>query len=180
MADITIVPADVGILNPLSAVLHKLPAGSASLKAGDLVRLDTSTGKVVWCDGSDAAGSRVLGILINTPTAANDTVTVVERGQIGLGTALDSETIDADVYLSDVNSEGNMTTTLSEGTSAVKVGRIFPFWHGNTLKKVLDFDASLMRLGIVSQATAEAGTSTIAYLWTPQRIAQAIAALESA
>ncbi len=35
------------------------------------------------------------------------------------------------------------------------------------------------QVGIVSQAAAEAGTSTTAERWTPQRVAQAIAALET-
>jgi hypothetical protein len=45
-------------------------------------------------------------------------------------------------------------------------------------------DAEKSKLGLqpastVSQAAAEAGTSTTAFLWTPQRVAQAIAALAS-
>ena len=40
--------------------------------------------------------------------------------------------------------------------------------------------SQLSDLAVVSQVDAEAGTSTTAELWTPQRVAQAIAALESA
>ena len=35
------------------------------------------------------------------------------------------------------------------------------------------------QVGVVSQAAAEAGTATVAERWTPQRVAQAISALES-
>lgn len=177
MADLTIVAKDVGILNPEKAILHRLPAASASIVAGDLVRLDTSTGKVTHADGSDVAGSRVLGIAIDTPRFANDTITVCERGQVGLGPALDSETLDAPVFLSDSNTTGNMSTTQSEGASATVVGRVFPLWQGDTVKKILDVDCSMHRLSVPTQAQAEAGTATVPFLWTPQRIAQAIAAL---
>lgn len=179
MADLTIVAKDVGILNPEKAILHRLPAASASIVAGDLVRLDTSTGKVTFADGSDVAGSRVLGIAVDTPRFANDVITVCERGQVGLGAALDSETLDAPVYLSDSNTAGHMTTTQSESTSGVIVGRVFPLWQGDTVKKILDVDCSIHRLPIITQAAAEAGTGTVPQLWTAQRIAQAIAALES-
>lgn len=179
MADLTIVAKDVGILNPEKAILHRLPAAIASIVAGDLVRLDTSTGKVTWADGSNAAGSKVLGIAVDSPRFANDVITICERGQVGLGPALDSEPLDAPVYLSDTDSAGHMTTTQGEGTTATVVGRVFPLWQGETVKKILDVDCSINRLGIVAQAAAEAGTSTVPYLWTPERVKQAIAALES-
>lgn len=138
MADITLVKEDIGILNPDKAILHRLPAASASIVAGDVVRLDTSTGKVTWADGSDAAGSKVLGVALETPQFAGDVITVVERGQISLGAAIDAATIDAPVYLSDTNTAGHMTLTVGESTTATIIGRIFPLFMGGTLKRILD------------------------------------------
>ena len=140
MADISITKEDVAILNPQSAILHRLPASAVTILAGDLVRFDTTTGKLVHADGSNAAGAKVLGIALESPQYVGETITVCERGQVSLGTAFDSATLDAPVYLSDTDTAGNMTFTALESTVTKIIGRVFPLFSGGTLKKILDIN----------------------------------------
>lgn len=80
---------------------------------------------------------------------------------------------DAFYYFIDAASSPNGWTLLETGGTGVSD-------HG-ALTGLADDDHTqyLKRTEVVSQAVAEAGTSTTAYAWTPQRVAQAIAALES-
>lgn len=138
MADITIDSTKVGGANLIDSDKFTAPAESADLAPGDMVRLNTTTGKFTKANGSSAAEARVYGMLINGANKVNDGVTAVRRGIVGLGdTALSALAYDADVYLSDT--DGKLAD--AAGTVSKVVGRVIPVFAGSgTAAKVLKIE----------------------------------------
>lgn len=137
MADLSIASTDVAGANLIDSDKLTLPAESADLAAGDMVRINTSTGKFTKANGTTAAEARVYGMLINSASKVNDGVTAVRRGLVGVGAALSALAYDADVYLSDT--DGVLGT--SAGTVSKVVGRVVPVFAGSgTADKVLKLE----------------------------------------
>lgn len=92
-----------------------------SLAVGDMVRLDTSTGKFTGSNASSAGEARMYGILVSKD-GAGAVGTAVRKGVID-GFALAALAYDAPVYLSDTDktiadAAGTVTTAI--------VGRVIP------------------------------------------------------
>lgn len=130
MADLTVSEiAPVKVIEQFTA-----PAGEAITK-GNAVRFDTTTGKVTGANGSSAAEARCSGIALET-VVAGQAVTVIRKGIIDLGDALDALTYDDDVFLS------NTDKTLADaaGTVTLIVGTVVPGLGHTTPDKLLRLD----------------------------------------
>ena len=122
----------------ISAVLiieeFTAPAEEA-LSAGDVVRLNTTTGYITHAKDTGAAEARVAGILLNT-VAANRTGTVLRTGIVDMGDILGDLDYDADVYLSATD---GLLADAGVGTSKI-VGTVFPGFGNTTPDKLLRVD----------------------------------------
>lgn len=134
MADLTIVATDV---SPV-LVWEKLtlPAAEA-IDAGEVVRLDTSSGYATLANASSAAEGRVLGIAINS-AVAGQAVTIVKRGLVDLGDALTAETIDEVLAIS--NTDGKIDDGAGTPTADYNIGRVYPSFGATTADKILLVD----------------------------------------
>ena len=108
------------------------------ITAGQMVRLDTATGKAALSNGTTAAEARCRGIAINGASVAGITITAVKRGVIDVGDALGDLAFDQAVYLD--NTDGAMGT--AAGTVSLVVGRVVPIWGAatGTADKALHID----------------------------------------
>ena len=133
MADLSITATDVSIIQ--AEEKYTLPAAEA-IDAGEVVRLDTTSGKATLGNASSAAEGRVLGIAANS-AVAGQAVTIVKRGILDLGDALTSLTIDSLIQLS--NTDGKMDFG-GAPTAVYNVGRVIPLFGAETADKVLLVD----------------------------------------
>ena len=108
------------------------PAGEA-ITAGQVVRLDTTTGKFMKAAADTEAHARAIGISIQNASASGMTITVVTQGWIDLGDAVTGLAHDALVYLSDT--AGTMADVA--GTTEMHVGRVIPAWGVPTADKIV-------------------------------------------
>lgn len=134
MADLTITAADVKAVD-IFEQLPTLPAAEA-FNAGEAVRIDTSTGKYTPGNGGTAPEARIVGIALRTAVNANDAITVIKKGLLDVGDALDGLAYDADVYLS--NTDGTLAD--AAGTVSVVVGKVYPAFGATTADKLLLVD----------------------------------------
>jgi predicted RecA/RadA family phage recombinase len=132
MGNLSITAADVGLIEALELITA--PAAEA-ITTGQVVRLDTSTGKLTPANGSSSGESRAIGIALSS-AAAGITLTAVKRGIVDLGDAVTALNYDADVYLSDT--DGTLATTT--GSVEKIIGRVVPLWAHTTPDKVLKVD----------------------------------------
>jgi hypothetical protein len=131
MAALTITAADVHIVR----MFEMLPDGPANeaLGAGEAVRVDATTGKYTPGNGTTTTEAAVRGIACNTADYANATITVMKRGILDVGDALDAMSYGAPVYLSDT--DGSLDT--AAGTVSTLVGFVIPGWGATTADKLL-------------------------------------------
>lgn len=130
MADITITEVAPVVVNERQ---FTGPAGEA-IAAGQYVRLDPTTGKIVKGNATTAAEARSGGIAL-TGAVAGQTVTVAAQGAVlDVGDVLGDLDYDADVYLSDT--DGKLAD--ATGTVTKVVGRVIPAWGHTTADKLLE------------------------------------------
>ena len=137
MANLTVVAADVAPILTFEKVT--LPAAEA-IDAGEIVRLDTTSGKATLANASSAAEGRLIGIAINS-AVAGQALTVVRRGLVDLGDAVTSETIDELILASDT--DGKMDNGAGSPTVSIPIGRVWPSFGVTTADKVLFVDVNL-------------------------------------
>jgi hypothetical protein len=111
-----------------------VPAAEA-IVAGQVCRLDVSTGKATLAKATDAAESRARGIALNS-AAAGLPVTLLVKGIVDVGNVLGGLDYDADVYLSDTDGLLRDAT----GTVAKIVGTVTPGFGNTTADKLLRID----------------------------------------
>lgn len=133
MAELTVTPGDVAPVKVIEQ--HEGKSGEA-FNAGEAVRLDTTTGKLVAANGTTAAEARCIGIALTTANGANVAVTVLRKGIVDLGGALDALTYDDDVFLSDT--DGTLGDTA--GTVSLIVGTVVPGFASTTPDRLLRVD----------------------------------------
>lgn len=132
MANLTITADDVAMVHIIEQFTG--PAGEA-IDAGQYVRFNTTTGKIELGNASSAAEARGGGLAVRS-VSAGDTLTVLKKGIMELGAALDSLTYDDDVFLS--NTDGTLAD--SAGTVSKIVGTVVPAWGHTTADKLLRID----------------------------------------
>ena len=103
-----------------------------TLAAGDLVRLDATTGEFTGANGTTATEANFVGILL-TGGIAGEYVTAITAGKVE-GFDLSGLTFGAPVYASDTD-KGLDTVA---GTVSTVIGRVYPGRaSGATLDKIL-------------------------------------------
>jgi hypothetical protein len=138
MAVITINPADVHIVRLDNAqMLPDGPAGVA-LSLGQAVRIGTANGYYGLASAGTAGSADVRGVVCGViagsgTAAANETVTVMHRGILSLGTALDGINYGGTVFLS--NTAGALDT--AAGAVSTVVGYVQPAHGVTTAERVL-------------------------------------------
>jgi len=133
MSDLTITATDVA---PVEIFEQWTGPAIEAFSAGEMVRIDTGTGKVTPANATAAAEARTMGMAISTGDYIGDSVTVVKRGVIDVGDALDALDYDAAIYLS--NTDGTLGTAAA--TTSLIVGRVVPAWGSTTADKLLHLD----------------------------------------
>ena len=132
MTDISITATDVALIE---AMEKKTAPAAEAITAGQIVRLDTSTGKFTPSNATTSGEGRAYGIAV-TSAAAGITLTAVKRGILDLGDALDDLDYDADVYLSDT--DGVMAD--AAGSVEKIVGVVDSMFGHTTADKALRID----------------------------------------
>lgn len=136
MANLTITAAEVAIVKDYESLT--LPVDEA-VTAGQAGRLTVATGKLTKANGTAAPEARALGVFVRSSKFVNDPVTLLKRGILDLGAALDGVALDAIIYLSDTDG----TLADSAGTVSVKIGRVIPGFASTTADKLLFVDVAL-------------------------------------
>jgi len=106
-----------------------------SITAGQVVRRDTSNGKVTPSNATTSAEARSAGIALQS-AAAGESLEVIRKGLVDLGNILGDLDYDADVYLSDTDGR------LADAAGSVEkiVGTVEPVFAHTTADKVLRVD----------------------------------------
>ena len=119
MALLTIVAAEVAVLEDRESFTG--PEGE-TLTVGQMVRYNTTTGKIDLGKATDAAEARKGGMVVKRE--GNGVVTVLRRGIVDVGDALSALTYDDDVHLSDT--DGRLAD--AAGSTANIVATVVPIW----------------------------------------------------
>lgn len=134
MADLTITASDVAIVE---SVEQDTAPTAAALDAGSYVKPNSATGKWEAGDASAAGNHGNLpGIMVISSKYAGQAVTVIRKGLLYLGDALDGLDFDDPVYLSDT--AGALAD--AAGTTEKIVGYVAPIFGETTPKKGLRVD----------------------------------------
>lgn len=136
MADLTITAADVA---PVSVIEQSTGPANEVVDAGEAVYMLAASGKYALADEDGTwPTKRVKGISI-TSAVANGTITVVQKGIVDLGDALDGMDYGDPVFLSDT--PGKLAD--ADPGAGVIVGQVVPGWAATTADKLLSFDVSV-------------------------------------
>lgn len=156
MTNLTISASAVAIAKEIESIT--LPVDEA-VTAGQAVRLATATGKLTKGNASTIAEGRIVGVASRSGRHTADAVTVIKRGYLDLGSALDSLAYDAPVYLSDT--DGALAD--SPGTIPMVIGRVVPAFGQTTADKLLYVDVPTIRpdLRVTLVAGGSAGDHTV-------------------
>lgn len=136
MTNLTITASAVAIVKDIESLT--LPVDEA-VTAGQAGRLATATGKLTKSNGTTAAEARAVGVFVRSSRFVGEAVTLVKRGVLDLGSALDGLDFDDPVYLSDTDG----TLADSAGTVTIKIGRVVPGFGNTTADKLLYVDVAL-------------------------------------
>lgn len=134
MADITIVASDVA---PVEVYEQMTGPAEEAIDAGEMVRLNTTTGELTLANASSAAEGRTIGMAIKSG-GVGQPITVVKRGLVNLGDALDAEDFDEELNLSDT--DGALDDGDGVPTGTYPVGRVVPAWGATSADKILFVD----------------------------------------
>lgn len=135
MADLTIKPADVA---PVRVVQQFTGPADEAIDAGEMVRLNTSTGQFTLANASSATEGRVIGMSMTTTTLAGQTITVVSKGLVDVGDAVTALDYDLALELSDT--DGKIDDGAGTPTGTYVIGRVFPGWGATTADKLILLD----------------------------------------
>ena len=126
MAVLTVTAADVA---PVKIVDQDTFPPSEAIDAGEVGNLD-SNGELRLADASSAAlAGNLQGIALRSANQAGVVgVTIMRKGIVYLGAALDALAFDAPVYLSDTT--GKLDS--AAGTTSVVIGHVVPVWADET------------------------------------------------
>lgn len=137
MAALTITPADVA---PVRVIEQSTGPANEAIDAGEAVYMVAATGKYALADENATwPAERVAGISIQNASEAGITITVVKKGIIDLGDALDGMDFGDPVFLSQTAGK------LEDATvgAGIIVGQVVPGWGATTADKLLSVDLSV-------------------------------------
>lgn len=136
MAAVSLVTA--GKLNVVESIQQMTLPFAEAVNIGQLVRIDTTTGKWTKANGTDAAEARVWGVLVSKD-AAGAVGTAIRKGVVD-GFDLASLAYDLAIYMSDT--DGGLADDAAS-TVDVVIGRVIPAWAttlGTAADKLLAID----------------------------------------
>ena len=133
MTDLAITASAVAIVKEIESVT--LPASEA-ITAGQACRLVVATGLAGLGNGTTKAEARIIGVAVRSSRFANEALTILKRGYLDLGAALDGVALDAIIYLSDT--DGTLADT--PGTIALPIGRVVPSFGQTAFDRLLYVD----------------------------------------
>jgi len=134
MADLSITATDVA---PVKVIEQVTGPAAAAIDAGEAVYYVAADGTFNLADEDVAAPvNEPEGIAITTANQANITITVVKKGLLDLGDALDGMGYGATVYLS--ATAGKLAD--ADPGNAVVIGEVVPAWGATTADKLLRVD----------------------------------------
>ena len=133
MADLTVTAADVA---PAKFIEQSTGPAGEEIAAGQLVQFSAASGKYTLANGTGAATvAGPLGVALNGGTT-NITITVLHKGLIDVGDALDALDYSDPVYAA--NTAGVLGD--AAGSVSTVVGRVVPGWGATTADKLLRVD----------------------------------------
>ena len=130
MAAITVTASEVAPVQSLEQLTLPIAASEAPIAAGSVVEINSSGYLAVVSD--DAAGR--FGLTVRNASNEGDGVTVMFKGILYLGSALDALSIGATVYVSGTV-DGGLDT--AAGANTLAAGVVVPIWDDTTAKKAL-------------------------------------------
>lgn len=136
MAAVSLVTA--GKLRVVESIQQMTLPFAESVNVGQVVRIDTSTGKWTKANGTTAAEARVWGVLVSKD-AAGAVGTAIRKGVVD-GFELSSLAYDLAIYMSDT--DGGLADDAAS-TVDVIVGRVIPGTSttlGTAYDKLLEID----------------------------------------
>lgn len=132
MANLSITPTAV---KPVLVWEQLTGPTDEAIDAGEMVRINTTTGKFTQANASSAAEGRAIGMAVTTATYAGQPITVVKRGLVDIGNALTAESYDEELNLSDT--DGKIDDGAGSPTDDYAIGRVVPAWGATTADKLL-------------------------------------------
>lgn len=139
MAALTVVPADVALVDGTSMSKH-VSRASEAITRGAVIRLVPATGKWALANGDTAAGAGNQRWFALHDVAAEEVLTGVHDCLLDVGSdTLDGLNFGVPIYLSDTVStvNGLITAAIGESAEAVIVGYVVPMWSGPTVQRIL-------------------------------------------
>lgn len=133
MANLTIDASKVRLVEAIEA--YPMPA-EVAVTAGQMGKLNTSTGKVNLALATTAPNAATIGMALTSTDRQPQAPTFVRRGIVDLGAALDALAYGATVFLSDT--AGTLSDTA--GTSSKIIGTVIPGYAETTPSKLLRID----------------------------------------
>ncbi len=131
MADLVIDPKTVAPIHVIEQITA--PTG-VSLTKGEAVIYDPTSGRLAKGNAGAAATADCIGIAISNTDQTAGVTTVVRKGYVNLGNALDALAFGAKIYLS--NAAGKLAD--GPGTTNVIIGTVVPHYGATgTPDKVL-------------------------------------------
>lgn len=130
MADLTVTASAV---RPASVIEQQISGAGGTITAGQVVRFDGTTGKIITAQADLAGNAGAIGIAINGTAETGMRPTVVRRGILDVGNALNALAYGASVYLS--NTAGTLAD--AAGTVSLVVGTVVPGYGNTTPDKLL-------------------------------------------
>lgn len=132
MADLVITQADqVQVIEQ-----HTGPAVEA-ITEGQRCRFDATTGKIALGNGTTAAEIAPGGIAVHA-AAIGEALTIIKRGIVDVGEALDALSYGAPIYVSDT--DGTFGSAATDSTVDTIVGRVVPGWDTTAGQKLLELN----------------------------------------
>lgn len=120
MANLSITSTDV---HPVRVYEQLTGPVAEAIDAGEVVRMDASTGKFTLANATDLTEGAIVGICVKS-AAVGLAATVVVKGIVDLGDALTAESYGEILYLSDT--DGAMDDGDGSPTETVPVGIVVP------------------------------------------------------
>lgn len=145
---------------------------SVDIDAGEIIRLDGTTGKWVLANASETADLGEPFMAVDSVLAGR-ALSAVRKAVMFLGSALDSLDFAAPVYISDT--DGGLDD--APGTLSVVAGIVIPVWgNGATPGKLLLLDLAKGMVAAAESAAGTAYTPTTSGDWTtpPNDVAEAL------
>lgn len=134
MALITVDPTKVRVVE----VIESYPAAAlVAITPGQMVKLDPSTGKVNLALSTTAPNALTIGMALSDTARQPMSPTILRRGIVDLGSALDAMNFGDVVYLNDTG--GSIGT--AAGTVSKPIGTVVAGYGNTTMDKFLRIDA---------------------------------------